>query len=78
MRAWVPSQNGLVWLPPQRQSRVLVTRATTRPVPLMISRFPRTRSGPFISGDMCNGPARSGNMSTEVLAGSPLAVKFTA
>jgi len=35
----VPSQHGVVWLPPQRRSRVLVTRTTMRPVPLMISRF---------------------------------------
>ena len=38
----VPSQKGLFWLPPQRHSRAVSTRATTRPVPLMISRFPFT------------------------------------
>src|SRR5262245_54066749 len=43
MRAWVPSQNGFVALPPQRQSRACVTHATVWPVPLVISRLPRTQ-----------------------------------
>ena len=38
MLAWVPSQKGLVLLPPQRHNRVLTTRLTTRPAPLVISR----------------------------------------
>ena len=50
MRAWLPSQKGLVLLAPQRHSRADSMRATTRPVPLMISMLPRTCSGPSVSG----------------------------
>ena len=56
MRACVPSQNGLVALPPQRHSVAELTRATTRPVPLMISRLPRTLSGPSGCGSMRERP----------------------
>ena len=44
--ACVPSQNGLVALPPQRHRFAVTVRATTRPVPLMICRLPRTRQRP--------------------------------
>ena len=76
-RAWLPSQNGLVLLAPQRHSRADSTRATTRPVPLMISMLPRTCSGPSVSGSMASGPSRTGSMSALPVGGSPLAAKFT-
>src|SRR6187402_3791191 len=69
MRACVPSQNGLLALPPQRQSRACVRRATTRPVPLVISKFPRTRYGPSGSGSSSRGPSRSSSISVLPLAG---------
>src|SRR6185436_1115553 len=40
---WLPSQNGLFFEWPQRQRKHPFTRATTRPVPAVISRLPRTR-----------------------------------
>ena len=58
MRAWVPSQNGLFWLAPQRHSLAWVRRATTRPVPLVISTLPRTAKGPSVSGSIDSSPAR--------------------
>jgi len=48
MRAWVLSQKGLLLLPPQRHNRADSMRATTRPVPLMISMLPRICSGPSV------------------------------
>src|SRR5262249_12320196 len=77
MRAWVPSQKGLVLLPPQRQSFACVTRATTRPVPLVISRLPRTRRGPSTSGSIARGPSRCASMAASPVGGSPLAANFT-
>jgi hypothetical protein len=47
MRACVPSQKGLVALPPQRHNFAAVTLETTLPVPLVISRLPRTDNGPL-------------------------------
>lgn len=75
MAECVPSQNGLERLPPQRQSRADASRATTRPVPVMISTLPRTCNGPSIVGRMSSGPSRDGNGSVLPLAGSPLATK---
>jgi hypothetical protein len=75
MRVWVPSQKGLLALPPQRHSRACVRRATTRPVPLVISRLPRTCSGPSSCGSISSGPFRTGSMSPAEVAGSPVAAK---
>src|SRR5579862_792849 len=75
--AWVPSQNGFFALPPHRQSRVFVRRATTRPVPLVISRLPRTCSGPSTSGMIANAPSRTGNISALPVGGSPVAWNAT-
>ena len=77
MRECVPSQNGFVALPPQRQSRACVTHATTRPVPLVISRLPRTCSGPSSSGSIASGPLRAASDCTSPVAGSPLAANLT-
>ena len=77
MRACVPSQNGLVLLPPHRQSCADSSRATTRPVPEMISMLPRTCSGPSVSGVTSSGPSRTDSMSALPVGGSPLAAKFT-
>ena len=77
MRAWVPSQNGLFLLPPQRHSRADSRRATTRPVPLMISMLPRSCSGPSVVRRDRSGPSRTGSMSALPVAGSPLAAKLT-
>ena len=60
-------------LPPQRHRYVLVTRATTRPVPLVISRLPVTRSGPSTCGSTVSIPSRTGSMSVCPLPGSPVA-----
>src|SRR5215469_2870568 len=75
--ACVPSQNGLLPLPPQRHSRAWVTRATTRPVPEVISRLPRTRRGPSVSGSTESTPSRTASMSVFPESGSPEAVNFT-
>src|SRR6185369_8465805 len=77
IRAWVPSQKGLFALPPQRHRRACCTRATTRPVPLMISKLPRTCSGPSVCGSTLSGPLRTASMSAAPVGGSPLAAKFT-
>jgi len=61
--AWLPSQNGLFALWPQRHKRALVTRATTRPVPLVISRLPRICNGPLICRSICSGPSRTVSIS---------------
>jgi len=51
-RAWLPSQKGFVLLPARSgRGRAARTRATTRPVPLVISRLPRICSGPVEPGD---------------------------
>src|SRR5207248_5497488 len=71
----VPSQKGLLALPPQRQRYADVTRATARPVPLMISRLPRTLRGPLACGSIASTPSRAGSMSVLPLGGSPLALK---
>jgi hypothetical protein len=73
--AWVPSQKGLLALPPQRHRFADSTRATTRPVPLTTSRLPRTRSGPLVCGSILKAPSRTGGMSVAPLGGSPLALK---
>src|SRR5207244_11866950 len=70
-----PTHEGLSALPPQRHRDADVTRATTRPVPLMISRLPRTRSGPFGCGSIASTPSRVGSMSVLPLGGSPVAEK---
>src|SRR5262249_8879555 len=46
----VPSQNGLFFEPPQRQSHVCVPRQRSSPLPATSVRFPMTLSGPSFSG----------------------------
>src|SRR6187549_1802308 len=77
IRACVPSQKGLLALPPQRHRRACWTRATTRPVPLVISRLPRTCSGPSVCGSTASGPLRTASMSAAPVGGSPEAAKLT-
>src|SRR4029077_15518353 len=74
-RRWLLSQNGLLLLCPQRHRRAVCTRATTRPVPLMISRLPRTLYGPSRSGSIARSPSRVSSMSVLLLGGSPVASK---
>ena len=57
----VPSQKGLFAEPPQRQSEACCVRSSVRPVPLTISRFPATFSGPFSVGVTESGPSRTGS-----------------
>src|ERR1700736_6605521 len=77
IRACVPSQKGLVELPPQRHNFAAVTRETTRPVPLVISRLPRTDKGPLSCGSMASTPLRTASASVLPLAGSPVALNPT-
>ena len=56
--ACVPSQKGLLALPPQRHRYAALTRATTRPVPLTISRLPRTRAAHSSCGSIASTPSR--------------------
>jgi hypothetical protein len=73
-----PITKRLVRTPPHLHSLALVTRATIRPVPLVISRLPVTCSGPLTCGSICRGPSRTASMSVEVpVAGSPVASKWT-
>lgn len=73
----VPSQNGLFADPPQRHSKALCTRTTTRAVPAVISRLPRTLSGPSVCGSMASGPSHTASMSAWPVGGSPEASKCT-
>src|SRR3569833_203472 len=77
MRAWVPSQKGLDQLPPQRHNFAAVPLETTLPVPLVISRLPRTESGPLSWGSMASTPLRTAKESVLPEAGSPVALNPT-
>jgi hypothetical protein len=76
----VPSQKGLVALPPQRHSRACETRQTMRPVPLSTSMAPRSCSGPLGSGSMSMRPSRRSGRSvgwpSRPVSGSPVASKW--
>jgi len=53
---WLPSQNGLFFDCPQRQSHVCAPRHRSHALPATIVRLPVTWSGPFLSGLIASFP----------------------
>lgn len=73
-----PSQKGLSFDLPHRQSHVCVPRATGCPVPVQTSRLPTTFSGPSFTRVISSRPSRTGSGSTFFGARSPDALNSAA